>query len=73
MVRVRRQLLLFAATTVIALAMFLLPSYSLTPLVVVAAPLSIVMSFILSATPTNSSTISYWVLLIATILHLFIE
>ena len=73
MVRVRRQLLLFAATTVIALAMFLLPSYSLTPLVVVAAPLSIVMSFILSATPTNSSTISYWVLLIATIIHLFIE
>lgn len=73
MVRVRRQLRFFATITIIALAMFLLPNYSITPLVVVAAPLAILMGFILSATPTNSSTISYWVLLATTILHLFVE
>ena len=73
LVRIRRQLRFFAATSIIALAMLLLPDRSLTTAAIVASPLAILLSFILSATPTNSSTIAYWTLLAITVVHLFVE
>lgn len=71
--RIRRQLRLFFAVAVIAILMLFLPNYTLMPLSIIALPLSILLGFILSATPTNSSTIAYWLLLVITFIHLFIE
>lgn len=71
--RVRRQFWFFVLVAITSLAMFALPNYSLIPLSVLAMPLSIMLSFLLSETSTTGSTIAYWVLLAATVVHLFIE
>ena len=70
--RVRRALHLFVWVTLLSLAMFFIPSCNLPVCSVVAVPITILLSFVLSILPNNHSTIAYWALLLLFVLHLFL-
>lgn len=71
--RIRHSLYLFIIITLLSLAMLLFPSCDLSLFAVVAVPMGVLLSFVLSILPNNQSTIAYWVLLALFVLHLFIE
>ena len=69
--RDRRALYLFLWKTIICLAMFAIPGWSLTNFAISAVPLSVLLAFVLGFLPDNLSTIAYWVLLALFAVHLF--
>ena len=71
--RVRRALYIFLWVAFLSMAMLLLPSCSLSACAIIAVPVAILLSFVLSILPNNHSTLAYWMLLILFIIHLFIE
>ena len=71
--RVRRALYIFLWVAFLSMAMLLLPSCSLSACAIIAVPVAILLSFVLSVLPNNHSTLAYWMLLILFIIHLFIE
>ena len=73
LVRVRRALYLFLWVSFLSMTMLLLPSCNLSVCAIIAVPVTILLSFVLSLLPNNHSTISYWVLLALFVLHLFVE
>lgn len=70
--RVRRALGFFVGVFFLSLSIFFLPSADLSLLAVIAASVTILLSFVLSILPANHSTIAYWVLLLMFALHLFV-
>ena len=70
---VRRALYLFLWVSLLSMTILLLPSCSLSVCAIVAVPITILLSFVLSLLPNNHSTIAYWVLLALFVLHLFVE
>lgn len=73
LVRVRRALYLFLWVSFLSMTMLLLPSCNLSVCAIIAVPVTILLSFVLSLLPNNHSTIAYWVLLALFVLHLFVE
>ena len=71
--RVRRALHLFLWVSFLSMTMLLLPSCNLSVCAIIAVPVTILLSFVLSLLPNNHSTIAYWVLLAVFVLHLFVE
>lgn len=71
--RVRRALYLFLWVSILSMTMLLLPSCSLSACAIIAVPVAILLSFVLSLLPNNHSTIAYWLLLALFVLHLFVE
>lgn len=71
--RVRRSLYLFLWVSLVSMTMLLLPSCDLSVCAIVAVPISILLSFVLSILPNNHSTIAYWIILALFVLHLFVE
>ena len=71
--RVRRALHLFLLVSLISMMMLLIPSCSLSACAIIAVPVAILLSFILTILPNNHSTIAYWVLLVLWVVHLFVE
>lgn len=71
--RVRRALHLFLWVSFLSMTMLLLPSCNLSVCAIIAVPVTILLSFVLSLLPNNHSTIAYWVLLALFVLHLFVE
>lgn len=69
---VRRALHLFLWVSLLSMTMLLLPSCSLSVCAIIAVPVTILLSFVLSLLPNNHSTIAYWVLLALFVLHLFV-
>lgn len=70
--RVRRALHLFLWVSFLSMTMLLLPSCNLSVCAIIAVPVTILLSFVLSLLPNNHSTIAYWVLLALFVLHLFV-
>ena len=73
LVRVRRALYLFLWVSFLSMTMLLLPSCNLSVCAIIAVPVTILLSFVLSLLPNNHSTIAYWLLLALFVLHLFVE
>lgn len=71
--RVRRALYLFLWVSLLSMLMLFIPSCSLSACAIIAVPVAILLSFVLSVLPNNLSTIAYWILLILFVIHLFVE
>ncbi len=70
--RTRRSMHLFLWSTVLVATMLLVPACDLTFMSLLAVPLTILLSAVLSLLPNNHSTIAYWVLLALFAVHLFV-
>ena len=70
--RIRRALYLFLWVSLLSMTMLLVPACSLSVCVIVAVPVSILLSFVLGILPSNYATIAYWVVLLLFVLHLFV-
>ena len=70
--RVRRALHLFLLVSLLSMTMLLIPSCSLSACAIIAVPIAILLSFVLTVLPNNLSTVAYWILLALFVVHLFV-
>ena len=71
--RIRRALHLFIWLFAMTLTIAFVPACDISVLAIIAIPVTILLSLVLSILPNNHSTIAYWVLLALFVLHLFVE
>ena len=70
--RVRRALHLFVWVALLSLTMIFIPGCNLSACAIIAVPATILLSFVLGILPNNHSTLAYWSLLVAFVVHLFV-
>ena len=70
--RVRHAFYLFLSILLLSLSIVFIPAWNLSLFPIVAVPMTILLSLVLSLLPDNHSTIAYWVLLLLLSIHLFI-
>lgn len=70
--RVRHAFYLFLSILLLSLSIVFIPAWNLSLFPIVAVPMTILLSLVLSLLPDNHSTIAYWVLLLLLSTHLFI-